>query len=128
MKLYYIKKGMTLLELALTMTIILTIAGTVTYYYNDAIEKSKVSTLKQILYETRKAIDEYYKHNNTYPQKLEDLTLGSYKYLRSIPIDPTTNQPIWIIIKENGETAFSNSVYTGTIYDIRSTNLKYYNF
>jgi|GEM_PF-4847544 len=119
-------RGVSLLEVSLTITLGLIMMGTAAYYQGGSIQKSKESSLKQTLIETRKAIDAYYKNNGKYPEKLENLTSGDFIYLRNYPYDPVAQTNCWIIIKENGHTAVSSETYTGSIFDIRST-LKQYN-
>ncbi|HBC76481.1 MAG: hypothetical protein A2008_02220 [Candidatus Wallbacteria bacterium GWC2_49_35] len=128
LKKYGRERATTLLELSLALTLSVIMVGTAAYYYGGAVEKSKESALKQTLSETRKAIDSYYKNKGKYPEKLEDLVNGDFAYLRTYPADPVTGGNVWLIIKENGHTAVTSTEYTGPVYDVRSSNPKYYNF
>jgi type II secretory pathway pseudopilin PulG len=122
------KRAITLLEIALTITISLVMINATAFYYGGALKKSKESALKQTLNETRKAIDAYYKHYGYYPEQLEDLVSGSYVYLRNYPVDPVSGHRAWLIIKENGHTAISTQPYTGPVYDIKSLLSDYYHY
>lgn len=115
-------RGVTLLELAATMLISVTLLGTAAYYQEGMISKAKASALKQTLTETRKAIDAYYSASSPkrYP-KLEELVPN---YLRNMPVDPVTQSNVWIIIKEDATTCLSSDNYTGAC-DIKSTARQY---
>jgi len=117
-------RGVTLLELLVTIFISLILINTAVYYQDGAVEKAKITALKQTLDATRKAIDTYYEVNlpKRYPT-LEELVPG---YLRSKPFDPITQNYLWIIIKEDTTTCLSTDIYTGA-YDIKSTDLRYIN-
>jgi len=118
-------RGISLLELVVTLFISLTLVGTAVYYQDGAVNKAKISSLKQTLIETRKAIDSYYEVSlpKKYP-RLEELVPG---YLRSMPYDPVTQTYTWIVIKEDYvNTCLSTDIYTGA-YDIKSTDPRYSN-
>lgn len=118
-------RGVTLLELAATMLISVTLIGTAAYYQEGMISKAKASALKQTLTETRKAIDAYYAASlpKKYP-RLEELVPN---YLRNIPVDPVTQSNLWVIVKEDATTCLSNDIYTGAC-DIKSTDPQFINF
>ncbi len=114
--------GISLLELAATMLISVTLLGTAAYYQEGMITNAKASALKQTLTETRKAIDAYYAASSPkkYP-KLEELVPN---YLKNMPVDPVTRSNVWIIIKEDAATCLSSDIYTGAC-DIKSTDPRY---
>lgn len=106
------KKGFTLIELIIVMTIIgilLTIAQPT---YKSSIVRAKETVLKENLYAMRSAIDQYYADNGMYPSTLDELVVKGY--LRSIPKDPITNSnTTWVLVSP------PNPEETG-VYDVRS--------
>ncbi len=91
------KKGFTLLELIIVISIIgilLTIAQPT---YKNSVIKAKETVLRENLFALRSAIDQYYADNQKYPDSLE--LLVSKGYLRSIPKDPfTDSNTTWILV------------------------------
>lgn len=65
--------------------------------------RSKETTLRQNLYTLRQAISQYTQDKKKAPQTLNDLVTGGY--MKSIPNDPFTNQPNWILEREDGSAA-----------------------
>ncbi|WP_157722235.1 MULTISPECIES: type II secretion system protein [Candidatus Ichthyocystis] len=105
------KKGFTFIELIAVMVIISLLVSIAVPRYHYAIERAKISTLKQDLFILRKVIDEYYSDKGFYPKSLESLQEESY--IRSIPIDPTTKDRLWEEIRDD------NDINSG-IKDVRS--------
>lgn len=91
------KKGFTLVEILIVMTIIGILLSIVIPQYKNSIIKAKEAVLKENLYQIRDSISKYYKDKNKYPASLEDLVIT--KYLRSVPIDPFSNKPNWELIR-----------------------------
>lgn len=87
------KKGFTLVEILIVMTIIGILLSIVIPQYKNSIIKAKEAVLKENLYQLRDSISKYYKDKNKYPVSLEELVIS--KYLRSVPIDPFSNKPNW---------------------------------
>ncbi len=91
------KKGFTLLELIIVISIIgilLTIAQPT---YKNSVIKAKETVLRENLFAMRSAIDQYYADNQRYPDSLDLLVKKGY--LRSIPKDPfTDSNSTWIIV------------------------------
>ncbi len=106
------KKGFTIIELLIVITIIgilLTIAQPT---YKSSVKRAKETVLKENLFAMRSAIDQYYADNGSYPMTLDDLVQKGY--LRSIPKDPITNSnTTWIIVPP------PNPEESG-VYDIKS--------
>jgi general secretion pathway protein G len=86
--------GFTLIELMIVIAIIMILLGIAAVNYRTTIRKSREAVLKNDLLELRKCIDNYTLDKQNAPQSLEDL--HSAGYLRSIPIDPMTQQPDWV--------------------------------
>lgn len=91
------KKGFTLVEILIVMTIIGILLSIVIPQYKNSVIKAKEAVLKENLYQLRDSISKYYKDKNKYPVSLEDLVIA--KYLRSVPVDPFSNVPNWELIR-----------------------------
>jgi len=81
-------RGFTLIELMIVMVITVLLAGIVLAVYGNSVTRAKEATLKEDLFQMRKAIDEYYADKGKYPATLD--TLVTEKYLRAIAPDPFT--------------------------------------
>jgi general secretion pathway protein G len=86
--------GFTLIELMIVIAIIMILLGIAAINYRRTIKTSREAVLRSDLQELRKVIDNYTLDKQTAPQSLEDL--HSAGYLRTIPIDPMTQQPDWV--------------------------------
>jgi len=91
------KKGFTLVEILIVMTIIGILLSIVIPQYQNSIIKAKEAVLKENLFQIRDSISKYYKDKNKYPVSLEDLVIA--RYLRSVPVDPFSNKPDWKLIR-----------------------------
>ena len=83
-------RGMTLVELMIVLTIIITVISVAVPLYQKAIVRSKEAVLKQNLFTLRTLIDEYTFDKEKAPQALEDLVAEGY--LRELPLDPFTKK------------------------------------
>ena len=81
---------MTLIELMIVLTIIITVISVAVPLYQKAIIRSKEAVLKQNLFTLRTLIDEYTFDKEKAPQALEDLV--NEGYLRELPMDPFTKK------------------------------------
>ena len=84
------RRGMTLVELMIVVTIIITVVSVAVPLYQKAITRSKEAVLKQNLFTMRTLIDEYTFDKEKAPQALQDLV--SEGYLREMPMDPFTKK------------------------------------
>ncbi len=91
------KKGFTLVEILIVLTIIGILLSIVIPQYKNSVIKAKEAVLKENLYQIRDSISKYYKDKNKYPVSLEDLVVS--KYLRTIPVDPFSNKPDWELLR-----------------------------
>jgi len=82
--------GMTLVELMIVLTIIITVVSVAVPLYSKAITRSKEAVLKQNLFTLRTLIDEYTFDKEKAPQSLQDLVTEGY--LRELPLDPITKK------------------------------------
>lgn len=80
--------GFTLIELLVVVAIIGILATVAVGQYQRAIIKSKEAVLRENLFITRSAINQYFADKGKYPADLQ--TLVDDHYLRALPIDPIT--------------------------------------
>jgi general secretion pathway protein G len=79
------RRGFTLVELLIVMTILSIIISMAVPIYQRSVQRAKESVLKQNLFTIRTVIDEYTYDKQRAPQSLQDLV--EYGYLREIPVD-----------------------------------------
>ncbi len=91
------KKGFTLVEVLIVMTIIGILLSIVIPQYQNSIIKAKEAVLKENLFQIRDSISKYYRDKNKYPVSLEDLVVA--RYFRSVPVDPFSNESNWELIR-----------------------------
>lgn len=108
-----IKRGFTIVELLVVLSVIALLLSIVTPRYLNKIEEGKEIALRQNLSVIRKSIDQYYSDQGEYPDKLNQLV--EKHYLRAVPLDPIAEKYEWDIVKEK---------QIGGIYDIKSTSQK----
>jgi len=112
--------GFTLMELMIVMAIILILVGMAAVRYQHGVQRAREATLKSDLQSIRQAIEQYTLDKQAAPQSLEDLSSGTYKYLREIPIDPMTRQKDWQPVFE--EVMLSPDQATSGITDVHSAS------
>ena len=104
-------RGFTLIELVIVMaTIALLLTLAIPRYFNT-IDNGKASVQRQNMATIRDAIDKFHGDQGRFPDTLNELV--SEKYLRSVPVDPFTAAPDWIIVAPEDPTL-------GGVYDVRS--------
>jgi general secretion pathway protein G len=88
--------GFTLIELLVVVAIIGILAGVVVGQYQRSIRKAKEAVLKENLFRTRSAINQYFADKGRYPYDLQALV--DDHYLRDLPIDPITDSSdTWLV-------------------------------
>jgi general secretion pathway protein G len=105
-------RGFTLIELLVALAILGVLLSIVTPRYFGGVARAEESVLRENLYSMRDAIDKYHGDTGRYPDALEDLV--TRKYLRSVPIDPITQQSAtWVLVPpaDAGE---------GSVFDVKS--------
>jgi general secretion pathway protein G len=115
------RKGFTIIELMIVMTVISILVSIAVPVYQKAIVRSKETVLKNNLFTLRTVIDEYTYDKGKAPQSLQDLV--SAGYLRQVPMDPMTDSnSTWQVIMEDALTSV-NQTEPG-IFDVRSGSNK----
>jgi len=88
--------GFTLIELLIVITLIMILAGIAMVQYRNSVIAAEEAVLKTDLLRMRDAIDQYYADKGRYPASLD--TLVSERYMREIPLDPTTrSRETWVV-------------------------------
>lgn len=113
------KRGFTLAEVLIVMTIIGILLAIVIPQYQSSVIKAKEAVLRENLFQIRDAISKYYVDKKKYPVSLEELV--SARYLRSIPMDPFSKKNDWELVRNEPED-FENLDLEETegIVDVRS--------
>ncbi len=111
------KRGFTLIEILIVMTIVSVLVAIAVPLYQRSIIRAKESVLKNNLFTLRTVIDEYTYDKKKAPQSLEDLV--NEGYLRQIPIDPITgSDQTWVVVMEDALTSVDQT--EPGIFDVRS--------
>jgi len=111
------KRGFTLVEMMVVMTIISILVSIAVPLYQKSILRSKESVLRNNLFTLRTVIDEYTYDKQKAPQSLEDLVNDGY--LRTVPLDPMTgSSQTWQLVMEDAMSSV-NQTEPG-IFDVHS--------
>jgi general secretion pathway protein G len=111
------KKGFTIIEMMVVLTIIGLLASLGVKLHKRSIIKAKEAVLKENLYQIRDSLEQYYADKSKYPEDLE--TLVDEGYLRKIPIDPMTKSAdTWELIYEEIDNVEDD--YEVGVYDVKS--------
>lgn len=81
--------GFTAIELILVLVIVALLASIAAPNVSKSIQRATETALKENLYITRSALDDFYADVGRYPNTLEELV--EKKYLRNLPLDPITD-------------------------------------
>jgi general secretion pathway protein G len=94
------KRGFTLIELMIVLSIIIILMGIAIPNYQRSILHARETVLRNDLYAIRSAIDQYTLDKQKAPQSLSDVV--SAGYLKQIPKDPMTNSnDTWQVDQED---------------------------
>lgn len=103
--------GFTLIEMVIVMAVIGLLLTLAVPRYFVALDYGKVKVQQQNLATMRDALDKFFGDQGRYPETLDELV--QKRYLRSVPVDPMTESPNWIVI------APLDPALSG-VYDVRS--------
>jgi general secretion pathway protein G len=104
-------RGFTLIELIVVISIIGLLLTLAAPRYFASIERGKEAVQQQNIYAMRDALDKFFGDNGHYPESLEELV--TKRYLRSVPLDPFTEQADWVALTP------SDPNLSG-VYDVKS--------
>ena len=110
------RRGFTLIEMMIVISIILILIGMAAGMYQKSIQRAREAVLKKDLQTMREAIDNYTLDKQQAPQSLQDLVDG--QYLRQIPTDPVSQQPDWVL--HYGDTVLSPDQTGSGVDDVHS--------
>jgi general secretion pathway protein G len=133
------QRGFTLLEMAVTATVLLILASAAIPMAKNGVRRQRELELRRALREMRMAIDNYKTmaeqrkikspppESNGYPESLELLVEGAptdkasvkIRFLRRIPVDPFTGKAEWGL-RSVSDDAGSSSWGGGNVYDVYS--------
>lgn len=111
------RRGFTLLEMMIVLTIIAILASISVPMYQAVVLRTRETVLKDNLRTLRNVIDQYTADKKKAPQTLQDLIDGGY--LRQVPEDPITNSAeSWEVITDT--TVSSPDQTESGIVDVKS--------
>lgn len=94
------KRGFTLLELMIVMSVIVILMTVAIPNYQRSMVQARETVLRNNLFTLRSVIDQYTLDKQKAPQSLEDLVTAGY--LRELPRDPITNKTdTWQVVQED---------------------------
>ena len=106
------RKGFTLIELMVVLTIIGLLLAIVVPDYIGRAKRAEEAALQQDLALMRDALDKHFADAGKYPRTLDELV--SKRYLRSIPKDPVAQTANWVVVPPTDPQK-------GGVYDVRSS-------
>jgi len=112
-----LKRGFTIIELMIVLTIIGILVAVAIPTYQKSLIRANETVLRSNLFTLRTMIDEYTYDKQKGPQSLKELV--DQGYLREVPMDPITKSNSgWKIIMEDALSSVSQT--EPGIFDVRS--------
>ena len=106
------RRGFTLIELMVVMTIIALLISVVVPDYIGKMRRAEEAVLQQNLTVMRESLDKHYADTGRYPGSLEELV--AKHYLRAIPKDPfTQSAATWVAVPPQDNRK-------GNVWDVKS--------
>src|SRR5688572_27421685 len=110
------RRGFTLLELMIVLTIIAILVGIAIPIYRTMIMQSREKTLKVNLHSLRSVVDQYTADTKKAPQTLQEIVDAGY--FRELPLDPMTGS------HDTWETEYDTSVSSPDQTETGITNVR----